>query len=90
MDNEIAELEQSKATIPQQIEFGAASLKEKQEQSLERALALARNYSTDPTDKMRADYLAFWIEESAGNLKDSLKFGDDFRPIPIGGPISTG
>ena len=46
--------------------------------SAREALALARNYSTDPTDKMRADYLAFWIEESAGNLKDSLKFGDYF------------
>ena len=31
-DNEIAELKQSKATIPQQIESGKASLKEKQNQ----------------------------------------------------------
>jgi len=42
------------------------------------SLSLARNFATDPTDKRRADYLAFWIEESAGNLKESLKFGDTF------------
>ena len=42
------------------------------------SLSLARNFATDPTDKRRADYLAFWIEESAGNLKECLSFGDQF------------
>lgn len=42
------------------------------------ALSLARNFAITPTDKQRADYLAFWIEESAGNLEECLKFGDSF------------
>ena len=46
--------------------------------SAREALSLARNYAINPTDKKRADYLAFWIEESAGNLNECLKFGDSF------------
>ncbi|RZO13352.1 MAG: hypothetical protein EVB09_10660 [Verrucomicrobiaceae bacterium] len=46
--------------------------------SAREALSLARNFAITPTDKQRADYLAFWIEESAGNLAECLKFGDSF------------
>ena len=52
------------------------------------SLSLARNFATDPADKRRADYLAFWIEESAGNLTECLNFGNQFIKKWPGSPQS--